>query len=141
MSIKKTILKQASVVYVCRRSLLSHGMDPDEIRCCHHGRSYSCLFNLREIVYLRGLRFREWRVQPKKPIRTIYLQRKFKRYSLVKAGYYNEPSSMSMMTSSYNYHFISRPSVSQALDPGRSLGATTNSSTDISLPIKVFSLN
>ena len=43
---------------------------------------------------------------------------------LVKAGYYNEPSSMSMMTSSYNYHFISRPSVSQALDPGRSLGAT-----------------
>ena len=28
------------------------------------------------------------------------------------------------MTSSYNYHFISRPSVSQALDPGRSLGAT-----------------
>ena len=43
---------------------------------------------------------------------------------LVKAGYYNEPSSMSMMTSSYNYHFISRPSVAQALAPGRSLGAT-----------------
>ena len=35
--------------------------------------------------YLRGLRFREWRVQPKKPIRTIYLQRKFKRYSLGKS--------------------------------------------------------
>lgn len=34
---------------------------------------------------------------------------------LVKAGYYNEPSSMSMMTSSYNYHFITRPSVAQAL--------------------------
>ena len=58
---------------------------PMKIRCCHHGRSYSCLFNLREIVYLRRLRFREWRVQPKKPIRTIYLQRKFKRYSLGKS--------------------------------------------------------
>lgn len=42
----------------------------------------------------------------------------------VKAGYYNEPSSMSMMTSSYNYHFITRPTVAQALAPGRALGAT-----------------
>ena len=42
----------------------------------------------------------------------------------VKAGYYNEPSSMSMMTSSYNYHFITRPTTAQALAPGRSLGAT-----------------
>lgn len=42
----------------------------------------------------------------------------------VKAGYYNEPSSMAMMTSSYNYHFITRPSMAQALEPGRALGAT-----------------
>ncbi len=42
----------------------------------------------------------------------------------VKAGYYNEPSSMSQMTSSYNYHFITRPTVAQALAPGRALGAT-----------------
>lgn len=42
----------------------------------------------------------------------------------VKAGYYNEPSSMSMMTSSYNYHFITRPTTAQALAPGRALGAT-----------------
>lgn len=43
---------------------------------------------------------------------------------LIKAGYYNEPSSMSQMTSSYNYHFITRPSSVQALAPSRSLGAT-----------------
>lgn len=42
----------------------------------------------------------------------------------VKVGYYNEPSSMSNMTSSYNYHFITRPASVQALAPGRALGAT-----------------
>lgn len=42
----------------------------------------------------------------------------------IKAGYYNEPSSMSMLTSSYDYHFISRPSVVQALAPVRALGAS-----------------
>ena len=60
--------------------------------------------------------------------KNLFAQYKFKESEngihLVKAGYYNEPSSMSMMTSSYNYHFITRPSVSQALAPGRALGAT-----------------
>ena len=84
------IIARAAEGCVCKESrekllAIEPQCDPDEIRCCHHGRSYSCLFNLREIVYLRGLRFREWRVQPKKPIRTIYLQRKFKRYSLGKS--------------------------------------------------------
>lgn len=42
----------------------------------------------------------------------------------LKAGYFNEPSSMSMNASLYNYHFISRPAPSIALAPGRSLGIT-----------------
>ena len=42
----------------------------------------------------------------------------------VKVGYYNEPSSMSAMTSTYNYHFFARPAAVQALAPGRALGAT-----------------
>ena len=42
----------------------------------------------------------------------------------VKVGYYNEPSSMSAMTSTYNYHFFARPFAVQALAPGRALGAT-----------------
>ena len=48
----------------------------------------------------------------------------FKGIHSVKAGYYNEPSSMSAMTSTYNYHFLTRPAAVQALAPGRSLGAT-----------------
>lgn len=42
----------------------------------------------------------------------------------VKVGYYNEPSSMAMNTSAYNYHFLSRPASVTALAPGRALGAT-----------------
>ena len=42
----------------------------------------------------------------------------------VKVGYFNEPSSMSAMTSTYNYHFFARPTAVQALAPGRALGAT-----------------
>lgn len=42
----------------------------------------------------------------------------------VKVGYFNEPSSMSAMTSTYNYHFFARPAAVQALAPGRALGAT-----------------
>ena len=42
----------------------------------------------------------------------------------VKAGYFCEPSTMAYNTSLYNYHFISRPAVVNALAPGRSLGIT-----------------
>lgn len=42
----------------------------------------------------------------------------------VKAGYFNEPSTMAYNTSLYNYHFISRPAAVNALAPGRALGAT-----------------
>lgn len=42
----------------------------------------------------------------------------------LKAGYFNEPSTMSYNTSSYNYHFISRPSPVLALSPGRALGVS-----------------
>lgn len=42
----------------------------------------------------------------------------------VKAGYFNEPSTMSLNTSLYNYHFISRPAGVNALSPGRALGVT-----------------
>ena len=42
----------------------------------------------------------------------------------VKAGYFNEPSTMAYNTSLYNYHFISRPAAVNALAPGRGLGAT-----------------
>ncbi len=42
----------------------------------------------------------------------------------LKAGYYAEPTSMSMQTSRYAYHFVSRPSPVQALAPGRALGFT-----------------
>lgn len=40
----------------------------------------------------------------------------------VKAGYFNEPSTMAYNTSLYNYHFISRPAVVNALAPVRALG-------------------
>ena len=42
----------------------------------------------------------------------------------VKAGYFNEPSSMSLNASLYNYHFISRAAPAMALSAGRSLGIT-----------------
>lgn len=42
----------------------------------------------------------------------------------VKAGYFSEPSTMAYNTSLYNYHFITRPAVVNALAPGRALGAT-----------------
>ena len=42
----------------------------------------------------------------------------------VKAGYFCEPATMAYNTSLYNYHFISRPAVVNALAPGRSLGIT-----------------
>ena len=37
----------------------------------------------------------------------------------VKAGYFNEPSSMSLNASLYNYHFISRAAPAMALSAGR----------------------
>ncbi len=42
----------------------------------------------------------------------------------VKAGYFNEPSSMSLNASLYNYHFISRAAPAMALSAGRGLGIT-----------------
>ncbi len=67
----------------------SHGMDPDEIGAAIWTRSYSCLFNLRKLFIYADFGF--WNGEfSQKIIRTIYLQRKFKRYSLGKAGYYNE---------------------------------------------------
>lgn len=42
----------------------------------------------------------------------------------LKAGYFNEPSSMSLNTSLYNYHFMSRPAPVNALAAPRSLGIT-----------------
>lgn len=42
----------------------------------------------------------------------------------IKFGYFCEPSTMSMNTSRFNYHFISRPSSVMSLAPSRSLGAT-----------------
>ncbi len=42
----------------------------------------------------------------------------------LKAGFFCEPSTMSYNTSMYNYHFMSRPAVVNALAPGRSLGVT-----------------
>ncbi len=43
-------------------------------------------------------------------------------YNAVKAGYYNDPGSMSRNTSLGSYHFISRPSSVMALGIGRELG-------------------
>lgn len=40
----------------------------------------------------------------------------------LKAGYFNEPSTMAYNTSLYNYHFMSRPAVVNALAPRRGLG-------------------
>ena len=42
----------------------------------------------------------------------------------LKAGYFNEPSSMSLNESLYNYHFISRAAPAMALSAGRALGIT-----------------
>lgn len=42
----------------------------------------------------------------------------------VKAGYFNEPSSMSLNESLYNYHFMSRAAPAMALSAGRALGVT-----------------
>lgn len=42
----------------------------------------------------------------------------------MKAGYFNEPSSMSLNASLYNYHFISRAAPAMALSAGRGLGIT-----------------
>ena len=42
----------------------------------------------------------------------------------VKVGYFNEPSSMSLNASLYNYHFISRAAPAMALSAGRGLGIT-----------------
>lgn len=58
--------------------------------------------------------------------KNIFAQWNFKENSRgiqsLKAGYFNEPSTMAYNTSLYNYHFISRPAVVNALAPGRGLG-------------------
>ncbi|MGL5261738.1 MAG: hypothetical protein ACRC9P_05075, partial [Bacteroides sp.] len=43
---------------------------------------------------------------------------------IIKAGYYNEPSTMANNTSLYGYHFMTRPSTAVALQARRSLGVT-----------------
>ena len=43
---------------------------------------------------------------------------------VLKAGYYNEPSTMANNTSLYSYHFMTRPATSSALQAKRSLGVT-----------------
>lgn len=40
----------------------------------------------------------------------------------MKAGYFGEPSTMAYNTSLYNYHFISRPAVVNALAPAEVWG-------------------
>ncbi|MBQ4278630.1 MAG: hypothetical protein IJC16_01570 [Rikenellaceae bacterium] len=45
-------------------------------------------------------------------------------FHVLKAGYFNEPSTMAYNTSLYNYHFMSRPAPVTALAPGRALGVT-----------------
>ncbi len=42
----------------------------------------------------------------------------------LRAGYFNEPSSMSLNASLYNYHFIARAAPAMALSAGRGLGIT-----------------
>lgn len=48
----------------------------------------------------------------------------------IKAGYFCEPSSMSLNTSRYNYQFISRPTSANALSEGRNLGIAYRFSND-----------
>lgn len=60
----------------------------------------------------------------------------------IKAGYYAEPSSMSMMTSIFSYHFLTRPGAVNALAPGRALGVTYNYfNTSVTLTQGVFAEN
>lgn len=42
----------------------------------------------------------------------------------LKAGYFNDPATMSRNTSEYNYHFMYRPTAANALSFGRQLGVT-----------------
>ncbi len=58
----------------------------------------------------------------------------------MKAGYFNEPSSMSLNASLYNYHFISRAAPAMALSAGRGLGLPTSIMMPLSSLIKGFSL-
>ncbi len=54
-------------------------------------------------------------------LRYNFAQNNGRTHSL-KVGYFAEPISMSYNTSIYNYHFISRPTMTNALSPGRALG-------------------
>ncbi|WP_287827401.1 porin [Bacteroides sp.] len=61
--------------------------------------------------------------------KNLFLQYTFDKGSCLgthslKAGYYNEPSSMGNNTSLYSYHFMTRAASSSALQPHRSLGIT-----------------
>lgn len=56
--------------------------------------------------------------------KNIFVQYALDENQFVKAGYYNDPSSMANNTSIGSYHFISRPSAARALAPGRQLGVT-----------------
>lgn len=56
--------------------------------------------------------------------KNLFLQYSLDENQTLRAGYYNDPSSMANNTSLGSYHFISRPATARALAPGRQLGVT-----------------